>query len=273
MPDGCPDAAPVELADGRIVRPEDAVTLADICEIVPLILETMSQAAAQQNGPTPGAAVPLANGIPTQYGQLPTQAGAFGRPGALTGPALGPTYGPGGGGPRGGGGGGFVSSGGGGRGGPGPQGPPGTIGPPGPGAIAPPLVKTDGNFTVPSVSPFVPVPGASIMFTQERDGNAAVFVQGVFGGNSVAGEANGQLGLRIDGVDHPLTGNLLHTGAPGVDQFLVGVHSSFAVALAAGAHTVEVVVRGDASLGAPTGTPVTVQANPTVPLALTVIHG
>lgn len=261
MPDACRPGVPVELADGQLIMPEDPVTLAALCELVPLLLETM---AGQQNGVggpnggvQPGAPVPIAGGTfgPSGSQAIPTQ-----RPGAIggySGQRQGPHPG------------GFGWSGGGGRGVPGGAGP---QGPPGPGTILP-VIKTDGDFSVASVSPFVAIPGTSQSFSTTRSGASIFLVQAVFGGNSVAALSNGQIGIRIDGTDVPLTANLIHTaGAAGVDQFLASVTAAFPRVLSIGAHTVELIVRGDASLGAPTGSPVRVQANATIPLALTIIH-
>ncbi len=252
---GCP---PVELADGRIIMPDDQPTLAEICEIVPLIIESMSKAAG--NGKlAPGQTVPVAQSPFGPFGTpaLPTQ-----RPGAL--PGVGGAIAPSGGAPGGWGGGGGRGT----KGAPGPRGP---QGPAGPGDVAA-AIKTDGNFIVASVSPFVPVPGTSISFTPSEAGYTIFLIQAVFGGNTVADLANGQLGLRVDGVDYPLTANLVHATVAGVDQFLAGVHASFPILLSAAPHTAELIVRGDASLGAPTGSPLTVQANASIPLALTILH-
>lgn len=264
MPEACRPGVPVELADGQIVMPDDPITLAALCELVPLLLETMAGSAVQgRNGaPTPGSAIPIAGGsifMPSGAPPVPGQ-----RPGAIVGSPSGPFSG-GGGGSMG------FGGGGGGRGASGARGPVGPPGPAGPGTILP-VIKTDGNFSVASVSPFVPIPGTSKGFATTRDGASVFMIQAVFGGNSVTSLSNGQIGLRVDGKDFPLTANLLHTGAAGVDQFLASVHASFAVTLSAGAHTAELLVRGDSSLGAPTGSPVRVQANATIPLALTVIH-
>ncbi len=247
-----PEETVVEMPDGRIIMPDQTLTLAELVAVLPVLLEEMGGRAALG----PGVEVPL-RGAPNAPGQN------VGRPSPGFGPTSGPT---GSGGPRGGGG--FVASGGGGR---GAKGEPGIQGPPGPGTIVP-VVKTDGNFTVASISPFVPIPGTSTSITTQKAGAALFFFQGVFGGNSIDGVSNGLIGLRIDGVDQPLTANLIHTGAAGVAHFLGSVHASFPVVLSAGLHTVELVVRGDASLGAPTGAAVTVQANPSIPLALSIIH-
>ena len=262
---GCPNNAPVELSDGKVVYPDDTVTLKDICEIVPLIIETILKTAGGPGRVAPGQQVPIA-GNPNAFG--PTLIPGFGpKPGAIA--PMGGLFGQ-----QGGGGGGFPAGGGGGRGGPGPQGAPGIQGPPGPpgpGTIEPPVVKTDGDFTVASASPFVPVPGTQIMFNQETDGSAIVLIQAVLGAAG-AGATNGQIGLRVDGADMPLTANLIHTLVAGVGQFLASVHASIPLLLSKGTHTVEAVVRGDSALYAPVGLPVTVQANPLVPLYLSVIH-
>lgn len=268
MSGACPNDAPVELSDGTIVQPDDTVRLRDLCEIVPLILETMAASAAAGAPGAPGKVAP-GSSVPV-VGQMPgfssPVAPGFGaRPGAIA-PAMGPA-----GMPAQSGGGGFGGGGGGGRGPAGPPGPRGPAGPAGPGTIAPPIAKVDGDFTVAFTSPFVPVPGTSIAFTQQADGTAILFLQAVFG--SAGFGTNGQVGIRVDGIDYPLTANLMHTFASGVGQFLVSAVALLPVTLAAGAHTAEVVLRGDASLYAPIGAPVTIQANPLIPLHFAVVHG
>lgn len=265
--EGCPPDAPVELSDGTVIQPDDTIRLRDLCEIVPLIIDTMmGQLASGKNGVTPGQAVPV-------RGQSPTgPAPGFGsKPGSIAGtsPFGGPASG-------GGGGGGGFGGGGGGRGKTGPAGPAGPVGPPGPagpGTIEPPVAKTDGDFIVAASSPFVPIPGTQLTFTQQTDGHAVALIQAVFGGGGGGGgDTNGQIGLRVDGVDFPLTANLIHTFASGVAQFLASVHASIPLSLAAGSHTIEIVVRGDSALVVPVGSPVRVSANPSIPLYLSLIH-
>jgi hypothetical protein len=252
----CPPNAPVELPDGKIVMPDDQITLSDLCDLLPLLLETMGGGASGANGGkiAPGSQVPIA-GAPMPFGTpaIPSNRSPFGGQGSLT---------------AGGGGGGFPAGGGGGRGKPGPPGPPGVAGP---GQIVP-VIKTDGNLTIASVSPFVMIPGTSKTFVVSEDGPAVFMIQAVFGGNTVSGLSNGQIGLRVDGTDYPLTANLIHTTVVGVGQFLASAQAAFPVQLSKGSHTASLIVRGDSSLGAPTGSPLTVQANPTIPLAMTIIH-
>lgn len=275
---GCPSDAPVELSDGTIVQPEDTVRLKDLCEIVPLILETLMQgAAAGGKGAAPGgrvapgSQVPIAGRAPGF--SSPVAPGFGGKPGSIAAPAgFGQSSQSNGGG--GGGGGGF-GGGGGGRGAPGQQGPPGPAGPAGPsgpGTIESPITKVNGDFTVASGSPFVPVPDTTVMFNQQTAGAAWILLQAVFGAAG-AGQTCGQMGIRVDGVDYPLTANLIHTFVGGVGQFLTSAVAVLPITLAAGPHTVEAVVRGDSALYAPVGIPVTVQANPLIPLYFGVMHG
>lgn len=256
----CP--GPVEMTDGHVIEPEDYIKLSDLCELVPFLVESELQAKAKQiaakAGISPGQPVSLVGQTP---GGMSSVAGGS------------PFGGPGGGG--GGGGGGFGGFGGGG--GPGPAGPPGlpgTLGPPGPpgpGTATDFLIKTDGDFTV-GPGAFVAVPGTLLAFTTPTDGPAVFLLQAVLGcGNS----QNAEIGLRIDGVDNPLNPRLLHTLAGG-EEFLIPASASFPMILAAGSHTVEVILRGitagEFCSAAGLGTAATVSANANTPLALTVLH-
>lgn len=257
----CP--GPVELTDGHVIEPEDYIKLSDLCELVPFLVESELQAKAKQiaakAGVSPGQALSL-------VGQ---QQGSMSAVGAGS-----PFGGQGGGG--GGGGGGFGGFGGGG--GPGPAGPPGLpgtagpAGPPGPGTATDFLIKTDGDFTV-GPGAFVAVPGTLLAFTTPSAGAAVFLLQAVLGcGNS----QNAVIGLRIDGVDFPLNPRLLHTFVAGVSEFFIPVHASFPQNLAAGSHTVQVILRGISAgefcAASGFGVPATVSANPGTPLALTVLH-
>ena len=265
----CP--GPMQLADGKTVHLDDPITLSDLCQMLPYFLQCApAQAPGKAQGPSlaPGA-VPVVGG-PGQ----PVPGAGF--------PSFGPAAG-------GWGGGGFGGGGGGGTPGFGPvgivsgqntpmplgpgQGPPGPPGPPGAAGAAQIdfIVKTDGNFGV-GPGGFIPVPGTLLSFSTAADGPAVFFVQAVIGCDS----NNTQLGLRIDGVDQPLNIRVIHTFAGGVADFLMGQAASWPMALLAGAHTVELVIRGASSgaLCAGTGLPFAgeVQANPDVPLAITVFH-
>jgi len=257
----CP--GPVEMSDGRIIEPDDVITLKDICEIVPFLVESTEFArekAAAAKGLAPGQAVPVVGGTPT---------GAA----AVSGPGQGPFGGPGGGGAVSGFGG-F----GGGSGGPGPAGPPGPAGtagptgPPGPGIATDFLVKRDGDFTV-GPGAFVAVPGTLLAFNTPADGPAVFHLQAVLGCDSTQ---NAVVGLRIDGVDYPLNPRLLHTFAAGVAEFFIPVSAHWPLVLAAGSHTVEVILRGISAgefcSASGLGFPATISANTDVPLALTVQH-
>jgi hypothetical protein len=255
----CP--GPVEMSDGHIIEPQDYIKLQDLCELVPFLTEAELAAKEAQKEQCktlqPGQPLPLA--CKTETGMA-----------KIGGAGQGPFGGPGGGG------GGFGGFGGGG--GPGPAGPPGPAGtqgpagPPGPGTATDFVVKTDGDFSV-GPGAFVPVPGTLLSFSTPAVGPATFLLQAVLGCNNTQ---NGVIGLRIDGVDFGLNPRLLHTFVGGVGEFFIPVHASFPMNLAAGAHTVEVILRGimagEFCGGSGLGFPVTVSANPSIPLAVTVLH-
>lgn len=264
MSEGCPAKAPVELSDGRIVQPEDPVTLEDLCEIVPLIIETMMKDATKGKL-SAGMSVKVV-GNPAAFGPTLTSPGFGAKPGSIAGGGL---FGQQGGG--GGGGGGFPS-GGGGRGAQGIPGNQGIQGPPGPGSLISSITKDDGDFSVASFSPFVAIPGTLISFTVTTGGTAVFLIQAVFGAGSGAGFTNGQIGLRVNGVDYPLTANLMHTFIGGVGQFAVGAHASIPLTLIPGNYTCELIVRGDEFVGPSGGLPIIVQANISRPLCFTIFR-
>ena len=256
----CP--GPVEMSDGHIIEPQDYIKLQDLCELVPFLTEAELAAKEAQKEVcktlAPGQPVPLA---------CKTETGMAKIGGAGQGPF---------GGPGGGGGGGFGGFGGGGgpgpAGPPGQAGPPGTQGPPGPGTATDFVVKTDGDFSV-GPGAFVPVPGTLLSFSTPAAGPATFLMQAVLGCNNTQ---NAVIGLRIDGVDFGLNPRLLHTFVGGVGEFFIPVHASFPMNLAAGPHTVEVILRGimagEFCGGSGLGFGVTVSANPSVPLCVTVLH-
>lgn len=249
--DECPVS--IEMPDGRVLGPDDPITVKDMCEILSNFAQQtgLSEAVARQLAP--GQQVPVVGQVPGMPAAVPGQ--------NLFGPA----------GPTGGGGGAFI---GGGGGGPGPAGPQGAIGTPGAGLFVDFTVKTDGDFTA-GPGAFVPVPGTLIGFSTAIDGPAIFSVQAVLGSPPAGSSQSGQLGLRIDGVDYPLTARLLHTFVGGVGEFLIGQSVLFPLTLSSGAHTVELLLRGLVAGefgGVGLGTPVSVSANPTIPLAVIVQH-
>lgn len=254
----CP-VGPMTLPDGRVLNPDDPITLADLCAVMPSIAKALGvapKAGGQSLGPVPMAGQP--NGM--QSIAAPT---AFGQPGG----------GPGGGG------GGF-GFGGGGGGAPGTQGPagqpgvagaPGAQGPTGIGSGFDFVSKTDGDFTAGPGS-FIPVPGTLLAFSLPADGSVMFFVQATLGCSQTQ---NGALGLRIDGVDYPVNKRLLHTVVGG-DEFYAPSSYMFPISLLAGAHTVEVVLRGLAAgsecAASGLGLSQTVSASAEAPLILIAQH-
>jgi len=264
---GCPKDAPVELADGTIIQPDQNIRLKDLCEIVPLILETMQGAAAAsgQQGVTPGAAVPIAGRAPG-FGS-PVANGFGARPGAIA-----PAPGFGGQGQRGGGGGGgFGGGGGGGR---GPAGPPGPAGPQGPagvpglGNILGGQLKTSGSFTV-AGAPQV-IPNYFVNFTVSRQGNVTILASANFNRPGVdATLPDIQFGLQVDGTNYILAEVQEQQGAG--DDHVNKWHlmiELFLENMAPGDH----VVRGIYSGGSIGGDPMTFIAEPDLP-AVMVVQG
>lgn len=250
--DDCPVS--IEMPDGRVLGPDDAITVKDMCEILSNFAQQTGLADAAARRLAPGQQVPVVGQVPGVPAAIPGQ-GVFG-PAGLGGP--------------GGGGGAFISGAGG---GPGPAGPQGPAGAAGPGLAVDFVVKTDGDF-VAGPGAFVPVPGTLIAFATAIDGPAIISVQAVFGNPPVGSPQSGQIGLRIDGTDYPLTVRLIHTFAGGVAEFFIGQATLFPITLSSGSHTVEVLLRGltAGEFGFGLGIPVGVSANPTVPLAVTVQH-
>lgn len=260
---------PLRLPDGRVIQPGDPLTLEDLCDVFSVFFEielAKIQAQTPQNRPgvKAGQSVGLAPSLAPAGFKTPGQISNFGAPGG--GPSSGPGSGGGGSFPGGGGGGGRRVQ----------SGPPGPPGPPGPGTIEPGVVKTDGDFGVASAATdWTPVPGTLFNLTMTVQGWAYFFIQAAFGtrGND-ASRTSGQIGLRIDGVDYPLSPNLFNTFVAGVGPLCNPAPSFWPIELTVGAHTVEVVIRGcnTFNTGLTQGTPLIVMANPVVPLAVGVIH-
>lgn len=265
---------PLQLPDGTTLQPDEPITLQKLCEIFPIMFEIEAEKIqAQQSQAKPGvrAGGPLnmaPSNAPAGF-QSPGQISPFGSPGG--GPSSGAGSGGGGGPIPGGGGSGrrrVVQ---------GTQGPPGPPGPAGPGGLSPGKIKVDGDFAVASPnSPWTPVPGTDFAFTQSADGSAYFFIQAVFGTTGIACcDVSGQIGLRIDGVDYPLTLDYFNTFVAGVGPIASPGPAFWPATMLAGDHTVEVVIRGinQVATGLSQNTPLIVLANPIVPLAVGVIHG
>lgn len=264
---GCPKDAPVELADGTKILPDDTIRLKDLCEIVPLILETMqaaAEAAPGARGPvTPGAAVPVVGR--GQGFSSPVAQGFGSRPGAIAPAGPGAGRGAGGGG---GGGGGFGGGGGGGRGAPGAQGLPGIAGPPGPpgrGSILGGQFKTSGSFTVTGAPQAIPNFFAN--FVVSVQGNVAIRASANF--HRFPGSTFPQVsfGFQIDS-DAPIMFALFQEQQGAGDDQVFDAHimiEHFIENMAPGQHSVRVFYGG----GFP-GAEMTFVAAPDMPAVLVV---
>lgn len=98
------------------------------------------------------------------------------------------------------------------------------------------VIKTDNDF-----STLDPVPGTTIAFTTSRDGvsffSCSAFTNGISGG-----PYTGTIGVKVDGVDYTLFSDVQNNGAGGDFTAQMGYAGSIGVPLAAGAHTVSIVV-------------------------------
>lgn len=251
----CPGA--VEMPDGSKIEPNEYITLAALCELVPFLVQTITD--LQSKGLAPGQQVPVVGQQSDGRTAIPTQGGAFGPAGQ--GPYARPS-------------GGWVGGGGGAPGAAGPPGPAGAVGATGPGSIVePPVVKVDGDF-VAGPGAFVPVPGTTVPFSMSRDGVAEVKAVITLGSALTQFCESVQIGVRIDGTDYPLTVRLINTGVVGVDEYLIGQCYSFPITLLAGPHTADLLIRGllPGEFGAGLGNSGAVSANPSIPLIMTVSH-
>lgn len=247
---GCPNDAPVELSDGTIIKPTDQIRLKDLCEIVPLILETLQAGGpgAGPHGVTPGAAVPIAGRAPG-FGS-PVANGFGARPGAVApAPGFGGQGQRGGGG--GGGGGGFGGGGGGGRGPAGPPGPAGPAGPagaPGTGSILGGQNKTSGSFT--AVGAPVIIPDYFVEFNVSVQGDVAIRASANFNRDTPGGveTPNLRFGLQVDGTNYILA--QFHEQQGAGDDKIFSTHLAielFLENMAPGPHVVHGIYSGDTS--------------------------
>jgi hypothetical protein len=247
------------MPDGTTIEPDQYITLAALCELMPFLASTLTD--LQAKSLAPGQKVSVVGQQPNGQTVVPTSA----------------SFGPAGqGGPMGRAVGGMGSFGGGG-GSPGPagsQGPRGLTGPAGPGSITePPVVKVDGDF-VAGPGAFVPVPGTAVPFSMSTAGVAEVKVLVTLGTGPTQQAENVQLGIRVNGTDYPLTVRLLHTFAANVGEFDIGQCFLFPIQLPAGSYTAELLLRGllPGEFGGGTGASAAVNANPSIPLIITVSH-
>lgn len=259
--EACPKDAPVELSDGTIIKPEDNIRLKDLCEIVPLIMETLQGAQAQGQGKVaPGQAVPISGRAPGSFSS-PVANGFGGKPGSI--PGMAPGQG-------GGGGGGGFGGGGGGRGPAGPPGPPGpqgATGAPGLGNILGGQTKRSGSFTVTGAPQVVPDFFAN--FTVSRQGNVTIRISANFHRFPGAQLPQVTLGVQIDGQGQEPLALFAEQQGAGDDQVFDAhlMAELFIPDMAPGDYT----VRGIYSGGLP-GSEMTLVAAPDMP-AVIVVQG
>lgn len=135
------------------------------------------------------------------------------------------------------------------------------------------VVKDDGDFTA-GPGDFIPIPRTMMKFITDAHGPALFFVQAVFAWTGFAAR-NDHLGLLVDNVVYPLLENEAMTDGPGVGLFKFGGPCQWAMNLAPGDHTAQVLLRGgtdegDVKVGL--ALPAKVKASHKCPLVLSSIH-
>jgi hypothetical protein len=236
----------LEFADGRMIMPDDTLTLEDMCHAVPALFEAFWTARAGAKRPSPGILALPGQGV----------AGAIGGGGTAfpSGGGMGPK---------------------GSTGNPGPAGAPGPAGPSGSGFNADFVVITDPILFLPepddgTLQPLTQTGSgltAHVQWNQAASGKVIILANLIPGsraaGPLASSESLGQIGVRVDGVDHGLASN---DGSPmPPTKRIISLHSSIALDLPAGSHEVILVARR-------LGGAFTVTPFPTSPIVLTVIH-
>lgn len=226
---------PLQLPDGTIINPDDAITLKDFCALVPYLEKLIAQnAPAQQNGPVrPGGPIPLSRGFPGLPSFGPAGSGfaqgGFGGAGGGGGgnpPGAGPigvVTGP-------------VPTGGQGQ---GTQGPPGPAGPPGPGTAPLGVQKTDGNFE--NTGAMAPIPGLSLTVPVGGNGNVTINFSGVLVPAFLGQIFDVFAGIQIDGgTPIQVWRQSEEQGAGGDGVFAMTMVGTLFVNLTPGDHTITV---------------------------------
>lgn len=254
--------APIQLPDGTIINPDDAITLKDLCVMIPYLEKRLQQdMPQQQNGPVrPGGPIPLSRGFPglpsfgpagsgfAQGGFGGAGGGGGGNPpgagpiGVVTGPT--PTGGPGQ------------------SGGPGPVGP---VGPPGPGNIIDGIQKTDGNFA--NTGAMAIIPGTTFDIVVGGNGNVALMFSAALEAPSRASIFNIFGGIQIDSTQYQLWESSEEQGAGSDQVFSMTMTGTLFINLPLGTHTISMIY-GDN----PAENHFTVVTSPTQPASVIAQH-
>lgn len=229
---GLPDCErPMQLPDGKVIEPDDELTLRDFCAMLPFILKLTEKEVAQDQGFVPNGRIPL-----NRIGSVPS-----------FGPAGSPFA-------QGGGGGG----GGGGTPGPGPigvvtgntpiggpgqgtQGPPGPAGPQGPAGAAniAGIQKTDGDFS--NIGAMAIVPGTSFDITVGGDGKVAISFSLPLSADGLDAEIFDVFaGIQIGSTQYRVWRESANNGGGGDRFFFLTASGTLYVTLAPGTYTVSI---------------------------------
>jgi hypothetical protein len=136
------------------------------------------------------------------------------------------------------------------------------------------VVKDDGDFMA-GPGEFAPIPKTLMKFNVDIHGPALFFVQAVFAWTGYASR-NDHLALLIDSAVYPLTETETMTDGPGIGIFKFGGPCQWAMNLAVGEHSVQILLRGgkdEGDIKVGLSVPSKIKASHRCPLVLSVIHG
>lgn len=220
----------VQLPDGTVLNPDDAITFKDFCALLPYILKAEKPSAP---GPRPGGGIPISQG----FGAVPS-----------FGPAASP-FGQGGGG---GGGGGQPPGPGpigvvntpaiGGAGQSGQAGPPGPAGPAGPAGVGSIIDGAQVTSSFNNAGAMAIVPGSTFTIVVGGDGKCEFEFSAIL--NRILPRASiwdVQVGIQIDSTQYLLWEDSMEVGAGSDQAFVLTAAGTLFIPLSLGSHTISLV--------------------------------
>jgi hypothetical protein len=135
------------------------------------------------------------------------------------------------------------------------------------------VVKNDGDFTA-GPGEFIPIPKTALKFYTDAHGAGLFFLQAVFASTGFS-VRHDRLALLVDGTVYPLAEYEAVTDSAGMGFFKLGGGYHWAMNLAPGDHSAQVLLRGgtdDGDVKSGVWVPSKVKASHKCPLVLSVLH-
>lgn len=250
----------IQLPDGTILNPDDALTFKDFCALLPYIEKAEKPAAP---GRRPGGGIPVNQG----FGAVPSF-GPAGSPFGQGGSPFGGGGGGGGGQPAGPGPIGVVNNPAiGGAGGPAQAGPPGPIGPTGPagaGSVINGKQITSG-FT--NAGAMAVVPGSTFTIVVGGDGTCEFEFSAILAASIFASVWDVSVGIQIDSTQYLLWEDSAIQGAGGDRRFTMTAAATLFTTLAPGSYTISLIYGYS-----PAGNAFSISATPSQPASISCKH-